>query len=808
MKTPLAALLLLPICIGAQTIRGSVVDRADSAAVSGVVVLLLDAGGSVVARALTNERGEFRLPANAAGAYRVRTLRIGFRPVTSDPVLLSSGQEVTRQLVVAGVPFSLDTVRVQKRSTCRMNVDSALVTYAIWEQVRMALTATDLSTRARMGATIVTFERILDPKTKRVRDQKSSVRAGVTQRPWISLSADTLQRFGYVAEVNGWQVFAAPDIDVLLSSQFLEDHCFRIADADSTRIGLAFEPTRERSKIPEIKGTVWLDRKSSELRRMEFVYTNISREQEQGDAGGEMVFVRTKRGPWAISSWNIRMPVLQETFFERGNAGDMGPKRERLYRVSGLKVAGGDLALLTRGGDTLWSRPPLTVTGTVADSASGRPIVDARVAIRGTTLETVSDSGGMFKLDGVIPGEYFLQVRTPALDSVAVTWLTSLSVSDGSRPVEAHLPSTADMVARLCPIKDRPIGMVVGQVRFRGDTPDTVPRGGVGVIAEWHDLKIFTHGPVVVNKTPMGLDARTDVTGTYRMCGLPLNTRFALRTELETTGTMVAAGIPPQTRFVRLDLLVGKPDAVVSAAVAGGATFQGNVLRASDRRPVAGAEVAFPDLGFAARSDSLGAFRVTDVPAGTHAVAVRQLGYAAVNVSVSFAQNETVSREFVLGAAQVLDTVAVAGRRPNLPEFEERRKMGIGHFVTREELDKQENRRMSEVLSQVGGLRVVRATGANNAWISAGRGQLAKYDPDPYSAAMGARPMCYVDVWMDGVRIYAGGLMGAPLFDVNSVMPATLEGVEYYTGAAQIPAKYTRVNQECGVLVLWTRRGP
>jgi hypothetical protein len=39
-------------------------------------------------------------------------------------------------------------------------------------------------------------------------------------------------------------------------------------------------------------------------------------------------------------------------------------------------------------------------------------------------------------------------------------------------------------------------------------------------------------------------------------------------------------------------------------------------------------------------------------------------------------------------------------------------------------------------------------------------------------------------------------------------MPATLEGVEYYTGAAQIPAKYTRVNQECGVLVLWTRRGP
>src|SRR5438094_476026 len=192
----------------AQTVRGFVVDHADSAAVPGVVVLLLDDAGNVAARSLTNERGEFRLPAGGPGLYRVRTMRIGFRPVTSDPILLGLGQELTQQVVVAGVPFSLDTVRVERRSTCRMRTDSALATYAIWEQVRTALTATELSTRARnVFATIVTYERFLDPRSKRILRQSSSVKSGDTNKPWVSLSPDSLQRVGYVAEVNGWSVY-------------------------------------------------------------------------------------------------------------------------------------------------------------------------------------------------------------------------------------------------------------------------------------------------------------------------------------------------------------------------------------------------------------------------------------------------------------------------------------------------------------------------------------------------------------------------------------------------------------------------
>ncbi len=65
------------------------------------------------------------------------------------------------------------------------------------------------------------------------------------------------------------------------------------------------------------------------------------------------------------------------------------------------------------------------------------------------------------------------------------------------------------------------------------------------------------------------------------------------------------------------------------------------------------------------------------------------------------------------------------------------------------------------------------------------------------------RPACYANVYLDRMLIYDGR---QPLPDVNSIVPDVLEAVEFYEGAAQIPAMYQRLNTNCGVLVLWTRR--
>ena len=98
----------------AQTIRGVVVDQTDRP-VAGIVVQLLDSTSAITGRALSNERGEFRLSTPKAGSYRVRTMRIGYRPVTSAAIDLEKGADITQRLVFTGIPFALDTVKVASR---------------------------------------------------------------------------------------------------------------------------------------------------------------------------------------------------------------------------------------------------------------------------------------------------------------------------------------------------------------------------------------------------------------------------------------------------------------------------------------------------------------------------------------------------------------------------------------------------------------------------------------------------------------------------------------------------------------------
>jgi hypothetical protein len=62
-----------------------------------------------------------------------------------------------------------------------------------------------------------------------------------------------------------------------------------------------------------------------------------------------------------------------------------------------------------------------------------------------------------------------------------------------------------------------------------------------------------------------------------------------------------------------------------------------------------------------------------------------------------------------------------------------------------------------------------------------------------------------MDVYLDGVLVFDSTYPGRGLFDVNLLQPEHLSGIEVYTSAAQIPAKYNRTSNGCGVLLLWTR---
>ncbi|HWH50775.1 MAG TPA: carboxypeptidase-like regulatory domain-containing protein, partial [Gemmatimonadaceae bacterium] len=297
--------------IAAQELHGVVVGP-EGAPIPGVVVVLLDSASSAAARALTDATGAYRLRAPTAGRYRVRTLRIGFRATTSDAVDLRAGDDVSRPIALVGIPLGLDTIRVVSHgSSCRIAGDTTLLTYTVLEQVRAALTAAQLTAQTRSVSTSsVLYDRVFQGTSRRIRSQSTRVEADVASQPWRSAPPAQLHRGGYVVADGDSTTYYAPGLESLLAPSFLDDHCFEIAESsDSSRLGIAFSPTSRRH-VTDIRGTLWVDRRTSELRSMDFGYTHLPSEQAAA-SGGNLEFARIRDGAWVISRWNIRMPVVE-----------------------------------------------------------------------------------------------------------------------------------------------------------------------------------------------------------------------------------------------------------------------------------------------------------------------------------------------------------------------------------------------------------------------------------------------------------------------------------------------------------------
>ncbi|MEP6733380.1 MAG: carboxypeptidase-like regulatory domain-containing protein [bacterium] len=177
----------------AQSIHGVIVDGGERPIV-GAVLQLLDSTTRVTSRALSNERGEYWLNAVHGGTYRIRTLRIGFRPYTSDPIPLGASEDLIKRMRVVAVSIALDTMKVVGRNACREFRDSSAATFAVWEQVRTALTAAQMTSRARISGSMVAYQRVLEPQQLRLLKQNSQVSATYVNEPWYALAPDSLHK--------------------------------------------------------------------------------------------------------------------------------------------------------------------------------------------------------------------------------------------------------------------------------------------------------------------------------------------------------------------------------------------------------------------------------------------------------------------------------------------------------------------------------------------------------------------------------------------------------------------------------------
>jgi hypothetical protein len=124
MRRPFHVVILVSLIafapLGAQSVRGIIVDDSTKLPVEGALVELLDAGNGTVARTTRSDSsGNFTVHAGRPGNYKVRAARIGYAPLTSESVRLGVGQLAVMRLRMTTIAQRLVPVRITERRTLK-----------------------------------------------------------------------------------------------------------------------------------------------------------------------------------------------------------------------------------------------------------------------------------------------------------------------------------------------------------------------------------------------------------------------------------------------------------------------------------------------------------------------------------------------------------------------------------------------------------------------------------------------------------------------------------------------------------------
>jgi hypothetical protein len=200
--------------------------------------------------------------------------------------------------------------------------------------------------------------------------------------------------------------------------------------------------------------------------------------------------------------------------------------------------------------------------------------------------------------------------------------------------------------------------------------------------------------------------------------------------------------------------------------------------------PLANAIASIVGRGIQVVTASNGRFRIVDLPAGRHHLLVRRVGFEPLSTELTIAPGDTLRASFALVRIGTnLDTVVVRGTRlsSKLQEFEQRRKLGEGQFMTAEDIDKLHVVGMDDVLYHLISNRV-----------------------RPAASGAGVGTPCFHAQWyLDGVLLPPTTTPG----DLGP--PSAMAGIEYYSGPTTIPVQYKSTSGAgfCGVVLMWTKDG-
>lgn len=262
---------------------------------------------------------------------------------------------------------------------------------------------------------------------------------------------------------------------------------------------------------------------------------------------------------------------------------------------------------------------------------------------------------------------------------------------------------------------------------------------------------------------------------------------------------LVALQVSPPAAFASICVRAFARTARQSArGSAASGVFIANVADAQTNAPLPDAIVEISDLGRGGRTDWLGEVHIGPVVRGRHTITMRHIGYVPATVEIEFTK-DTVGYVFLLTPSPpILDTITATAKATvallKLRDFEMRRGMGIGRFLTDSVLLQEHTEPVASIM--------------------------ARHFPGLYSVGFGQGMRrwrngvtCRPDVYIDGTRYGPATPPGgarSPIrqpdaLDLRFVNGGDVAGVEYYTEASA-PAQYRRPGMDCGVILIWLRQ--
>ncbi len=453
--------------------------------------------------------------------------------------------------------------------------------------------------------------------------------------------------------------------------------------------------------------------------------------------------------------------------------------------------------------------PRTTVSGVVHDSIGQAPLAGAVVQLVGADSPSrfngtaLSDSLGRFAIANVPAGRYMLGFFHPVLDSLGVEPLLRDLNVDGRQPVRADLatPSPSRLRAVICGRRAAADtgALVVGVVR---DARTHAAAAGVSVRGTWVEFTFRAGG---LDRNVPQLLVTTAANGWFAMCNVPSGGTMALMASRGADSTDMIEVEVPAEGFLRRDLYVGPAQVVVAqrrdslAAPparrrAGEGRLSGVVITAIGGRPIADAHVGIRD-GPQTRANERGEWTLTGAPLGTRTLEVRSVGYYPTRTAVDVVTNGAPVRTALATMKDVLDTVKVVASRlatRNMVEFNERRRSGVGRYLTADDVQRRQPIATSDLFRNMPGLRVDRSELGDTQLLMRGT-----FDET-----------CVPNVFIDGRH-----MRGLSADDVDGwVKPNEIAGIEIYTGP-HVPAQFNAGltggdasgGQSCGSIVIWTK---